>query len=188
MKVRDCANPIDPLVLADYWSGSLPKSEQQTVEMHLLGCDVCGDALREILVLVDAIRYVARKGTLNVIVSQAFLDRAASEGFRIRQYAPEAGGSVNCTVTVNDDLLIGRLAADLKSARRVDMVYTRNLGTERVRDIPFNSNSGEVLFNVGMEEILQAPTHVAKLQLVSVDDSGDHLLGEYTFNHTPTPE
>jgi len=188
MRDRRCANPIDPLVLADYWAGTLPETEQQTVEEHLLGCDACGDASREISGLVDAIRSMARDGTLNVVISQAFLDHAAAQGLRIRQYAPVAGGSVNCTVTVNDDLLIARLAADMKSARRIDLLYTDDRGTTHVADIPFRPHSSEVILNVGIQAIRDANQHVAKLKLVSVDETGDHLLGEYTFNHTPSPK
>ncbi len=186
MKNRPCGNPIDPLVLADYWSGTLPDTEQQPVEEHLLMCDSCADALGEISALIDAIRAMAREGTLNVIISQAFLDHAAAQGFRIRQYAPPAGGSVECTVTANDDLLIGRLAADLKSARRLDLRYTDYRGTAHVSDIPFDSESREVILSVGIDQMRAAGPHVAKLQLISVDESGDHLLGEYTFNHTPS--
>lgn len=53
-------------------------------------------------------------------------------------------------------------------------------------DIPFRPGSSEVILNVGIEAIRAASPHVAKLQLVAVDDSGDHILGEYTFNHTPS--
>ena len=188
MNNRPCRDPIDPLVLADYWSATLPEAEQQSVEEHLLACDYCGDGLREISALVDTIRAMAREGTLNVVISQAFLDHAAAEGLRIRQYAPPAGGSVECTVTANDDLLIARLAADLKSARRLDLRYTDFSGTALIPDIPFDPDSPEVILNVGISQMRAAGPHVARVQLVAVDDSGDHVLGEYTFNHTPTPK
>ena len=183
-----CSNRIDPLVLADYWGGALPVAEEEKVEEHLLVCDVCGDSLREVSSLIDGIREMARKGTLNVVVSRAFLDRAAEQGLRIRQYAPVAGGSVNCTVTACDDLLIARLAADVASAQRVDLCVALEGAFTRFQDIPINRESKEVVLNVGIEEVRAAGPNVGKIQLVAVDEAGDRLLGEYTFNHTPTIE
>ena len=42
--------------------------------------------------------------------SDEFLHRAAKQGARVREYAPPNGGQVECTVTAEDDILIGRLA------------------------------------------------------------------------------
>jgi len=188
MNYQPCSNPVDPLILADYWAGALPATAEEAVELHLLTCDACGKNLREISSLIDAIRTMAHEGTLNVVVSREFLNRAASEGLRIRQYAPAPGQSVNCTVTSADDLLIARLAADVSSAPRVDLCFFGEGGMSRFRDIPFNPNSTEVILNVAIDQIRAAGPHVAKLQLVAVEDSGDRLLGEYTFNHTPSPK
>src|SRR5262245_4771167 len=117
----NCQNPIDPAVLADYWLAGLTTSEEETVEQHLLACDRCGDRLREVIALAKGVRKLAREGSLDMIVSESFLKRAADEGLRVRQYAPPPGGDVQCTVTDEDDILIGRLAADLSGARRVDL-------------------------------------------------------------------
>lgn len=188
MSKQVCANPIDPGTLADYWAAALLESEERLVEEHLLSCDDCGDRLREITALTEAIRKIAREGTLNVVVSQAFLDRAAREGMRVREYAPPAGGSVNCTVTSKDDLLVAHLAADFAVAPRIDLRYSDPRGTTRVHDLPVDRNSGEVILNVAIDKMRQAPRHVATIQLIAVEETGDRILGEYTFHHTPSPE
>jgi len=183
-----CANPIDEGVLADYWLAALSPSEEESVEEHLLGCDACGDRLREIVAIADGIRKMARQGGVRVVVSEAFLERAAREGLRVRQYAPPRGGSVNCTVTAADDLLVAKLAVDLSKAKRVDLCYSVAGETVRFPDIPVHPASGGVALNISIDQMRLAPAHVAVLQLVAVDERGERILGEYTFNHSPSRE
>ena len=184
-----CAHPIDASVLADYWLGALAGREEETVEEHLFGCDECGARLREVIALAEGVRKLARGGSLRMVVSDAFLERAAEEGLRVREYAPPPGGSVQCTVTAEDDILIGRLAADLNTAKRVDLCMCDDRGVERIRltDIPFNSAGGCVAFQQPITYAKAAPSETLIARLVALDDSGhEHLLGEYTFNHTRT--
>jgi len=143
-----CPNPIDAAVLADYWLGALAGREEEAVEQHLLGCDQCGARLREVIALAEGVRKLARGGSLRMVVSDAFLKRAAEEGLRVREYAPPPGGSVQCTVTGEDDILVGRLAANLSAAKRVALCICDNRGIEQIRltDIPFNSAAGSVAF------------------------------------------
>jgi hypothetical protein len=185
----NCTNPIDPAILADYWLAALAKPEEEAVEEHLFTCDVCGARLREIIALAEGIRKLAREGSLLMVVSDAFLKRAAEEGLRVREYSPPNGGGVQCTVTAEDDLLIGRLASDLKGAKRVDLSICDPLGVERLRlpDIPFDPGAGSVAFQQSITYAKAASSETMVARLVSIDDAGgERLLGEYTFNHTRT--
>src|ERR1041385_3222896 len=111
----NCSNPIKIDVLTDYWLAALVISEdERAVEEHLMECDECGDRLREIIALAEAVRNLAREGSLRMVVSDTFVRRAAEGGLRIREYEPPPGGMVECTVTAEDDFLIGRLVASLK--------------------------------------------------------------------------
>lgn len=183
-----CLNPIDAAaLLADYWLGALAEDEEERVETHLLSCDACGQRLREVIALADGVRNLARQGSLRIIVSEAFLKRAAEEGLRVREYAPQAGGSVQCTVTDEDDLLIARLAADLSGAKRVDLSICDQSGVEQLRlpDIPVHPETGSVIYQESMTFAKGAPTMTLIARLIGQDDSGtERLLGEYTFNHT----
>jgi hypothetical protein len=144
----DCSNPIDAAVLADYWLGLLAGPDEGAVEEHLFECDRCGARLREVIALAEGIRGLAREGCLRMIVSDAFLQRAAGEGLRVREYAPPAGGGVQCTVTAEDDLLIGRLAANLTGVTRVDLCICDERGVEQFRlpDIPVRPGAGSVAY------------------------------------------
>ena len=185
----NCTSPIDPAVLADYWLAALAKPEEEAVEEHLFKCDECGARLREIIALEEGIRKIARDGSLLMVVSDAFLKRAAEEGLRVREYAPPPGGGVECTVTAEDDILIGRLASNLSSAKRVDLCICDQRGVERLRlpDIPFDPGAGSVAFQQSITYAKGASSETMIARLVSMDDAtGERLLGEYTFNHTRT--
>jgi len=92
-------------------------------------------------------------------------------------------------VTAEDDILIGRLAANLNAAKRVDLCICDDGGSERIRlrDIPFNSAAGSVAFQQPIAYAKAAPSETLIARLIAFDDSGrERLLGEYTFNHTRT--
>jgi hypothetical protein len=185
----NCTSPLDPAVLADYWLAALAKPEEEAVEEHLFTCDACGAWLREIIALAEAIRQLAREGSLLMVVSDAFVQRAAEQGLRVREYSPPNGGDVQCTVTAEDDLLIGRLASDLSAAKRVDLSLCDSRGVERLRlpDIPFHPAAGSVAFQQSITQAKAAPSETLIARLVGMDDAGqERLLGEYTFHHVRT--
>ena len=182
----DCSNPIDAAVLADYWLAALASPEEEAVEEHLLACDRCGARLREVITLAEGIRNLAREGSLRMVVSDAFLKRAAEEGLHVRQYAPPPGGGVECTVTAQDDLLIARLAASFSAAKRVDLCICDERGVEQFRlpDIPVHSRASSVVYQESITFAKAAPTSKMIARLVTFDEAGgERLLGEYTFNH-----
>ena len=184
-----CENPLDIGVLADYWAAALPPSEEEAVEEHLFACDECGARLRECIALAESIRKLTREGTLLMVVSDALLQRFAEEGCRVREYTPPLGGAVACTVTAEDDFLIGRLPADLREAKRVDLCICDRQGAEQHRlvDVPFDSGSAAVVFQQPIAYAKAAPSETMIARLVGFDDAGaERLLGEYTFNHRRT--
>jgi hypothetical protein len=113
--------------------------------------------------------------------------RCGYSRWRIRQYAPAVGGSVECTVTAEDDILIARLAANLSDVRRIDLSICNDAGIEqgRLRDIPFRPGASSVIWQESITFAKAAPTNRLIYRLVSVDETGsDHPLCEYKFNHT----
>jgi hypothetical protein len=182
-----CSHPIDAAVLADYWLAALAKPEEEAVEQHLFDCDECGARLREVIALAEGVRKLAREGSLRMVVSDTFLERAAEEGLRVREYAPPPGGGVQCTVTAEDDILIGRLAANLSGAKRVDLCICDELGVEQLRlpDIPVHSGASSVVYQESITFAKAMPSSIMIARLVARDEAGgERLLGEYTFNHT----
>jgi Putative zinc-finger len=186
---RECANPIDAAVLMDYWLAVLSPEQEDVVEQHLMTCDQCGDRLSEIIALADSLRVLARSGSLNVIVSDQFVRHAAATGRRVREYAPERGESIQCTVAADDDLLLARLSADLTGASRIDLSWRDPQGIERQRmeDIPVGGDAGTVILQQSITWAKASPTSSMTARLLAVDPhGGERVLGEYTFNHTRT--
>ena len=183
----NCLSPIGAAVLADYWLAALAKPEEEAVEEHLFTCDACGARLREVVALAEGVRKIARQGSLRMVVSESFLNRAAAEGLRVRQYTPPAGGGVQCTVTAEDDFLVARLAANLTGAKRVDLCLCDERGVEQLRlpDIPVHSGASNVVYQESITWAKTMPTSTLIVRLVTFDEAGgERLLGEYTFNHT----
>jgi hypothetical protein len=173
----------------DYWLATLPPLEEEAVDEHLLGCDRCGDRLREVIALADGLRTLARSGSLLVVVSDRFVQRARAAGQQVRAYAPPPGGSIQCTVAADDDLLVADLAADLSGAARVDLCWCDPSGFERQRmtDIPVGAETGRVICQQSMTFAKASPSDTMIARLVAVDTEGaERLIGEYTFHHTRT--
>lgn len=188
MSIAHCPTPLAPAVLEDYWLADLSPSEAAAVEQHLLACDECSRRLRDVIGLAEGVRAVARGGTLRVVVTDAFLNRLAQEGLHVREYRVTPGGSVACTVTAEDDLVVGRFVAPLGGVGRVDLAQYDAEGREvqRFRDLPFDPTAGEVLFTARTDVLRTLPATVQRYRLIAVEAGGEHVLAEYTFAHTPS--
>jgi hypothetical protein len=185
----DCGDPIDAVVLMDYWLGALPSAEEGAVEEHLMACDSCGERLRGTIALAEGLRALAQAGSLQVVVSDQFVRHAADTGARVREYAPRPGESIQCTVAADDDFLIARLTANLTTAARVDLSWCdpRGIEHQRLTDIPVPADAGAVVCQQSITWAKGGPSATMIARLLAVDDSGDErLLGEYTFHHTRT--
>ncbi len=184
-----CSNPIDAAILLDYWLAILASAEEEAIEEHLLTCDACGDHLRDTIALAEGLKKLARSGSLHVVVSDEYLERAANAGQRVREYAAPPGASVQCTVTLDDDLLVARLAADLSGAARVDLSWCDAQGVEIIRmaDIPVRTDAGTVICQQSILMAKASPSNTMIARLFAVDpDASERLLGEYAFHHTRT--
>ncbi len=167
----------------------MPKPEEELIEEHLFACDECGARLDDVIALAQGVGQIARGGALMTVVSESFLRHAADDGLRVREYAPPAGGSVACTVTAADDLLVGRLSANLLGAKQLDLSLCAPTGEEqfRLRDIPFDASADSVLWQQSITFAKAAPTSTMVARLIQMEEAGEEkLLGEYTFNHTRT--
>lgn len=184
-----CKTPIEPDVLADYWLALLSSSDEAGMEEHLFACDVCGDRLRGIIQLCEALSALARSGTLRVIVAEEFIQHAVETGRRVRHYDFAPGQTVPCTVSAEDDLLVARLAADLSGSERIDLSFCDPHGVERQRmiDIPVRTDAARVILHESVVFGKTSPSVTMVARLLAVGRDGvERTLGEYTFQHTRT--
>jgi hypothetical protein len=173
----------------DYWLAVLASAAEDSVEQHLMSCDECSNQLREVIALAEDLRTLARSGSLQVVVSDQFVRHATETGLRVREYAPARGASVQCTVAVDDDLLVARLAVDVARAARVDLSWADLRGVEHQRmvDIPVRADAGNVICQQSIIWAKTSPSTSMVARLLAVDEQGDErLLGEYTFHHVRT--
>ena len=175
--------------LLDWWlHEDAPAAAVDAVDEHLMQCDACGQALDELIALGDGVRSAFRTGTVAAVATPAFVQRLAGQGLRLREYWPPPGGSVNCTVAPDDELLVSHLEAPLDGVRRVDAISESSLerGVEhRLEDLPFDPAAGEVLWLPKIAAVKQQPEHVLRVRLLAVEDGSAREIGRYAFFHRP---
>jgi hypothetical protein len=181
-----CHASIELSALVEYWLGELGEAGEARIDEHLLGCVACSERLAELVALSGDIRAAFRQGTVRAFVTDAFVRHLAEHGVRLREYRVPRNGSVNCTVAPEDELLVARLEVPLAGVTRLDAVSYRSTDRPEVfRDIPFDAASGEVVLTPKIARLRAMPSHQHRVRLVAVDASGERVIGDYTFNHTP---
>lgn len=178
---------LDFAVLVDYWFGEAQPGDEEAVEEHLFACTECSARLEELVGLGAGIRAALRSGALRAVLPRDFVERLKSEGLRLREYRVPPGGSVNCTLTGEDDFVVSRLQAPLAGVERLDleMVGPGGEAGATLEDIPFDAAAGEVLVLPSAAALKARTAFTERWRLVAVGAGGARPLGEYTFHHTP---
>jgi hypothetical protein len=122
-------------------------------------------------------------GRIGAVVTPAFVERLRARQLRVREYRVPCNGSVNCSVTPDDDILLSRLQAPLEGVERIDLLVAP--ADLRIEDVPFDAAAGEVVVAPSIAHIRTLPAHCQVMRLVAVGADGERLLGKYTFNHSP---
>lgn len=183
-----CDQPLELAVLVDYWFGELSTADAERVEEHLLECDGCGDRLRALVAVGDGLRELAHQGAVQMIVTPSFLETASRAGLRAREYVVAPGARVACTVTAQDDLLIGRMRADFTGVSDLDVLLRVEGQPEvRIKDVPVSPDARELIMAQAMPVMRTLGRAVLHVRLVAREGPGERVLGDYTFDHTPTP-
>ena len=187
MTTPACQSPLAWDTLLAYWLGELDPEHEANVEEHYLGCAGCSERLAWLTTLAHETRALTQQSGVSVIISEQFLRRLSERGRHVREYRVPCNGSVNCTVTPEDDFVVAHLEAPLAQVTRVDMVYLDNEGKPQTRleDIPFLAERGEVVLSTRIDDLRALPATTLQVRLLAVDANGEHRLGDYTFNHTP---
>jgi hypothetical protein len=188
MSAPSCEMSAPTSTLLAYWLGELEPAAQSDLEEHLFRCAPCSARLRSLVQLGEGIRRATIDGNLHGVVTASFVKRMQEAGFSIREYRIQPGGSVLCTVTPEDDLVVAHLHASLRDVRQLDVLYhDLTKGTQqRMRDVAFDPALDEVVLVPNVAHLRQLGTAVARAELVAVEATAERVIGVYTFNHTPT--
>jgi hypothetical protein len=182
-----CNQPIELTALIDYWFEERAGPEDEALEEHLLGCESCSGRLRGLLALGESVRRLAREGAIEMVATPSFLEKATREGLRTREYRVPPGGSVACTVMPEDDLLVGQVEGDFSGISHLDLLWQVEGESERrIKDVPVNPAAGELILAQSMPVMRLVGAVRARLRLLAQEPAGERLVGEYTFDHTPS--
>ena len=183
-----CDRPLELGTLLEYWLDRGERGDVDAIEEHLLGCESCSRRLGSVLALGDGVRRLAHEGAVQMVVTPSFLAKAAQEGLQTRAYHAAPGDRVDCTVTARDDLLVARLRADLRGLSRLDVVAEEEgQPAHRSEDVPFNPAATELIVAQAMPYVRALQHARVRIRLVAPEPAGERLIGEYTFDHTPSP-
>jgi hypothetical protein len=176
--------------LLDYWVGETSPADTEVAEAHLMRCTACGEALDELIALGDGVRGAVTAGEVWAVTGAALAQRFVDEGRRVREYRLAHNGSVHCTVAPQDEVLVSRMAVPLQGVGRLDLVNEFSLQPgvwNRMEDIPFDPDSGEVVLLARLARVRQLPEHTMRVKLLAVEPGGTRELGTYTYQHRPWP-
>jgi len=182
-----CQSALEWDTLLAYWLGELDPENEARTEEHYLGCPRCSQRLELLIALARDVRELIRISGITMIITDRFARRLAEHGLNVREYRVPLNGSVNCTVTDDDEFVLGNLAAPLDDVQRLDMVYIDSQGgtQSRLEDIPFVPESGAVVISTRIDALRALPACAIRVRLLDVAVDGERVLGDYTFNHTP---
>jgi hypothetical protein len=176
--------------LLDYWLHDDDAKSTDAIDAHLMHCESCGRALDGLIALANGVRTAFRGGAVSAVTSDAFLRRLVAAGMRVREYRLAHNGSVNCTVAPDDELLVAHLEAPLRGVAHLDAVAQLSIepGTShRLEDIPFDPETGEVIYVPKLADLRRLPAHTLEVTLVAVAAGSTREVGRYTFRHRPWP-
>ena len=187
MNAPSCRETYPVQALTAYWLGELEDPAENELEEHLFGCEECTRRLNAVAQLGEGVKRLAREGNVRAILTAPFVERLKELGVRVREYRMSAGGSVECTITPEDDLVVAHLHASLQEVRRLDMVlHGEQEGVHaRIEDVAFDPAAGEVVMLPNAMYLRQLNRATLEVKLVAVDAEQERVIGEYTFNHSP---
>jgi hypothetical protein len=172
--------------LTAYWLGELDTAAESDFEEHLFGCAECATRLRDLTQLGNGIRRMTRDGRIHAIFTAPFVRQLQELGLKVREYRLPPGGSVMCTVAPHDDLVLAHLHAPLHDVQRLDLLIDDMAQDTRIRieDVAFDPTADAVVMLPNVAQLRQVAFATQHVKLLAVENAGERVIGEYTFNHS----
>ena len=182
-----CTTPASTQDLLAYWLGEIDEAAESRLDGHLFACAACSERLRTVVELGAAIRSELLHGDFGFMLPAAFIRRLKESGLRVREYNLEPDGSVNCTVTPEDDLVVAHMRAPLRDVRRLDVLIQDSVaGSMRVNDVAFDPAADGVTMVPSVAFLRTLKHERQRVRLVAVDGVEERVIADYTFNHYPS--
>jgi hypothetical protein len=186
MNAPTCHAIFPEQTLASYWLGELETAAEADLEEHLFGCAACSARLQALARLGEGVKRLMRDGNVRAILSAPFVKHLQELGVRVREYRVPAGGSVECTVTPQDDLVLAHLHAPLNDVQRLDLIVhdVAHGASERVEDVAFDPTADAIVMLPNTAALRHLTSATLRVQLLAVEPGLERVIGEYTFNHS----
>ena len=180
-----CIRALPTSALLAYWLGE-HVAEEAATEEHLMGCARCSARLDTLVRLGQGIRRATRAGNFHGVLSAQFVEALRQDGLRVREYHVPRNGSVACTVTPDDDLVVSWLAAPLHDVQRLDLVFEDLVAGHALRmtDVAFDPAADAVVLAPNTTALRAFDSGPRRARLIAVQDGVERELGSYTFEHT----
>jgi len=180
-----CIRALPTSALLAYWMGE-HVAEEAATEEHLMGCAHCSARLETLVRLGRGIRRATRAGNFHGVLSAPFVEALRRDGLRVREYRVPRNGSVACTVTPDDDLVVSYLGAPLHDVQQLDLVFEDLVAGHAVRmtDVAFDPAADEVVLASNIAAVRAFDSGPRRARLIAVQDGVERELGSYTFEHT----
>jgi hypothetical protein len=186
-----CAAPIPLEDLIAWERGDLGSQASDRIEEHVFGCARCTRRLEGVAALASGIRELVGAGALPSAVTGEVVERAATQGLRLRTYRLSPGDSVACTAGPDDDFVVVRLEVQVEAGESVDLVAqvadleSGGRDTRLTEDVPVDPASGEVVYLYPGDVIRSLPRTLWSVTARVRGPKGEREQGPYTLDHTP---
>lgn len=138
-----CLTRLTWAQLVDYWAGDLPVEQQDTIDEHLIGCELCTAESMRVAAVTEAMRSM-----LPPIVSLELVEKLRQRGLSVLEKPIRPGERKEVLFPNAVDVLIHRLTGlPLEDAVRVDFKFSGEDGEVLIElnDVPFDRATGSVL-------------------------------------------
>lgn len=139
-----CVTRLTWAQLVDYWAGDLPVEQQDAVDEHLIGCELCTAESMRVAAVTEAMRSI-----LPPIVSLELVEKLRQRGLSVLENPIHPGERKEILFPNAVDVLIHRLTSlPLADAVRVDFKLSGEDGGKvliQVNDVPFDRATGSVM-------------------------------------------
>lgn len=189
-----CQHPVPLEELVDYYAGELDAPTAERIEEHYFACSSCAETLAWLGRLDDGVRALVRNRRLLVATTSGLVERVRAQGYELREYRADPGGTVLCTAGPSDDYLVtyytglgDAAAADLRG-ELTDLTTGETQPTFSVKGAPVDRARGEL--TVLVPGALNRGLGRTQLTFWVRVNAGTEAreIGPYHFHHTPWDE
>jgi anti-sigma factor RsiW len=170
--------------LTDYAAGELSEIEAAAMEDHLFSCVDCAARAGELDALVRAIGPAVGSAEVGGFVTDAFLNRLAREGVRVRTFVLSPGDVVPCAVWDDDEVMALRLRGDFGGASELTLSQ-RIAGAEVTRATGQVAAGvrGEIIYTQPAAWVRELPVVEVEVVLTALEGGEERAVGRYTLVH-----